>query len=138
MHFRYSPAKIIHAVGYESREKMKNVLCLQVLPRLRIVLPDSSDFWTSVLFEASAASLEALFPGIFPNLPIILGIYLLMDREDTIFNAFYGFFSVIHKTPPDTFPRLLPFRFVDYYDKISNLMRALLALESFSSSIRVD
>ena len=134
MHICYSPAKIIHAVGYESREKMKNVLCLQVLSRLRIVLPDSSDYWTSVLFGAIAASLEALFPGTFPNLPIILGIYLLMDREDTIFNAFYGFFSVIHKT----FPRLLPFRFVDDYDKISNLMRALLALESFSSSIRVD
>ena len=61
-------AKIIHAVGYESREIMKNVLCLQVLPRLRIVLPDSSDFWTSVLFGAIAASLEALFPGTFPNL----------------------------------------------------------------------
>ena len=30
------------------------------------------------------------------EIPIILGIYLLMDREDTIFNAFYGFFSVIH------------------------------------------
>jgi hypothetical protein len=27
---------------------------------------------------------------------------------------------------------------VDYYDKISNLIRALLALESFSSSIRSD
>jgi hypothetical protein len=30
------------------------------------------------------------------EIPSILGIYLLMDREDTIFNAFYGFFSVIH------------------------------------------
>ena len=26
----------------------------------------------------------------------MLGIYLLMDWKDTIFNAFYGFFSVIH------------------------------------------
>jgi hypothetical protein len=30
------------------------------------------------------------------EIPIILGIYLPMDREDTIFNAFYGFFSGIH------------------------------------------
>ena len=27
---------------------------------------------------------------------------------------------------------------VDYYDKLSNFMRALLALESFSNSIRMD
>ena len=32
-----------------------------------------------------------------------------------------------------------PFQlFVDYYDKLSNFMRALLALESFSNSIRMD
>jgi hypothetical protein len=30
------------------------------------------------------------------EIPIILGIYSLMDREDTIFDAIYGFFSVIH------------------------------------------
>jgi hypothetical protein len=30
------------------------------------------------------------------EIPVILGVYLLMDWEDTIFNAFYGFFSVIH------------------------------------------
>jgi len=28
--------------------------------------------------------------------------------------------------------------YVDYYDKLSNFMRALLALESFSNSIRMD
>jgi hypothetical protein len=30
------------------------------------------------------------------EIPTILGINLLMDWEDTVFNAFYGFFSVIH------------------------------------------
>ena len=30
------------------------------------------------------------------EIPIILGINLPMDRENTIFNAFYGFFSVTH------------------------------------------
>ena len=30
------------------------------------------------------------------EIPTILGINLLMDRENMIFNAFYGFFSVIH------------------------------------------
>ena len=30
------------------------------------------------------------------EIPTILGIYLPMDREDTILNALYGFFSVTH------------------------------------------
>ena len=30
------------------------------------------------------------------EISVIFDIYLLMDREDMIFNAFYGFFSVIH------------------------------------------
>ena len=34
MHFCYSPAKIIHAVGYESREKLKNLLRPDKMPLL--------------------------------------------------------------------------------------------------------
>ena len=30
------------------------------------------------------------------EIPVILGVYLLMDREDVVFNAFYCFFSVTH------------------------------------------
>ena len=32
MHFCYSPAKIIYAVGYESREKLKNLLRPDKMP----------------------------------------------------------------------------------------------------------
>lgn len=62
----------------------------------------------------------------------------MMEITDNQANPFDGP-GLVRRAVADTKkPALRQACLVDYYDKLSNFMRALLALESFSNIIRMD